>query len=754
MPEWLLEKILDHLWTTDIVGIWACIIYGICLCLVYRLLKDKPSKEYIRIRRWLLGTIAAIGIPLVVIYMFLWEPVEELSVSDLILCVSIILMVEAAIWLYLFKIKSFERRKMDRIYEAEGSSIEKLQKLQGIRKDRLLPREASLLRMRLAVVYYELGYFHGIEKLLADCENDSWKMMMQAILAEFRGEMEESQKLLLAAASDADLKKKDHYLWMQLLNNIGRSYRIAGNYQEALAYYRLACDELQIPKERNLADSVYGGYVFNLCLLNHDWSEIEQALDEYRNIVGKDTVQGCIKYNNLLIEAAKQADKESIWKKAIYDGFNEVMAMGLQDDRQRVIFETTSLRLANTSHVNFMPEIEAIRKDLDKFCMLPMPDRFFMVKELFIFFEPTSGVHPAILSMCREHYEMASRYIKEQAMADIDEYIETLPIEAVNVRAAMLREKAGIMKHQEEYSFKECKKLLLDVREIHESNNNYKEALRTSMALADEHFLDKNMTVDFKPKDIDSAREAIEYTENLLENMQFSPEAADVMGQIAIMHIRLEEYEKCVPYAEKIKCMKLSHHHFTPLFQTIVDVVDVVSRVLELEKAVANLKENPYLLRGLSENAQSFLEQYPEIQPWDMALLWGGLLGYEKMSLKSFLWPVALANSPAVMPITRQHVWLEVVGQERIGAPSQKNVLFELDMAYDNFKESEEHRMIFIPNMHPLDTGISETLRNDQKVSGIMDVIRQKYEVTFPKLDENGNTTVLEEIRRAILDSI
>lgn len=216
MPEWLLEKILDHLWTEGIVGMWAYIIYGTCLCLVYRLLKDKPWKEYIRIRRWRLGTIVAIGIPLVVIYIFLWEPVAELSISDVILCVSVIFMVEAAIWLYLFKIKSFERRKMDRIYEAEGPSIEKLQKIQGIRKERLLPKEVSLLKMHLAVVYYELGYFHGIEKLLADCENDSWKMMMQAILAEFRGEMEESQKLLLTAASDADLKKKDHYLWMQL----------------------------------------------------------------------------------------------------------------------------------------------------------------------------------------------------------------------------------------------------------------------------------------------------------------------------------------------------------------------------------------------------------------------------------------------------------------------------------------------------------------------------------------------------------
>ena len=71
MPEWLLEKILDHLWTAGIVGIWACIIYGICLCLVYRLLKDKPWKEYIRERRWMLGAIVAIGIPLIVIYMFL-----------------------------------------------------------------------------------------------------------------------------------------------------------------------------------------------------------------------------------------------------------------------------------------------------------------------------------------------------------------------------------------------------------------------------------------------------------------------------------------------------------------------------------------------------------------------------------------------------------------------------------------------------------------------------------------------------------
>ncbi|MCD7806617.1 MAG: hypothetical protein LUH19_04655, partial [Lachnospiraceae bacterium] len=61
-------------------------------------------------------------------------------------------------------------------------------------------------------------------------------------------------------------------------------------------------------------------------------------------------------------------------------------------ESQRLIFETTSLRLAYTSGVNFFPPLEAIRKDLNQFQNLKMPERYYAMKELQIMFRPESPV--------------------------------------------------------------------------------------------------------------------------------------------------------------------------------------------------------------------------------------------------------------------------------------------------------------------------------------------------------------------------
>ena len=64
------------------------------------------------------------------------------------------------------------------------------------------------------------------------------------------------------------------------------------------------------------------------------------------------------------------------------------------------------------------------------------------------------------------------------------------------------------------------------------------------------------------------------------------------------------------------------------------------------------------------------------------------------------------------------------------------NTIYELDMAYDNLQESDESRKLFIPQMHPLETEKSLTLRRDLEETRMRMAYIEGFYYSFPHVDK------------------
>ena len=310
----------------------------------------------------------------------------------------------------------------------------------------------------------------------------------------------------------------------------------------------------------------------------------------------------------------------------------------------------------------------------------------------------------------------------------------------------MQTELAGIMRYQKEYSLEKCRELLLSVRDTYETNGLLLDAARVSIHLADEHFAAVNLDKDLMPKARESLKEAMQYAERLVERMQLHPEIAEVFAQIAWMYVRLHQYESSTKYISLYQKMELSEMHFAPWFRSQMTAVQLIDRVLRRKRRIEELCGNPERLQDLSPQAREWLRQYPKVNSLDMTLLWGGLLGMETVFIKYRLWMGVTPNGVGM----KVHHWLcipEILDEkQRIAA-----TLLELDMAYLNLEETNEERMLFLPGLHPLESGRSVRLRKDQEAAQMVVPVMQQRILAFPHKDAEGNATVLEEVCQAVL---
>ena len=745
--DWILEKLFDYAAASKSSLLMAYAVYLIIAALIIsNIAKNQFSwKAYMKIPRWGCHVVLLFLLPAAGISLVLGFP--GLSAGCRFFFVGGIAVVFLALAASLRFGKSGERRRMDHAYKTEGNPIERYRRLMEIRQDRLTPKEQKLWKKRLYFTYYEMGSLKQAETLMRETEpEDSPRfLMVQSILKENAGDLKGAQELMQKAWGDSSVRTEDHSLWVQILNNLGRTYRISGNFRESLTYYKQAVDELRLPEEEKLAESVYTNYIFTLSLLHYSWEAIEEALKEYESRLDLTKPENRGVCMNLRITAAKQCGRPDIWKRLIEDGFDEIMTMALPEE-QRLIFEATSLRLAYTGGVNYIAPLDAIRKDLNSFFKLKMPARYLMIKEIHILFRAESGIPPQILDLYGEVGAAASSYIREQAVSDIRQYLDSLPAEAVAERCTMQTELAGIMRYQKEYSLEKCRELLLSVRDTYETNGLLLDAARVSIHLADEHFAAVNLDKDLMPKARESLKEAMQYAERLVERMQLHPEIAEVFAQIAWMYVRLHQYESSTKYISLYQKMELSEMHFAPWFRSQMTAVQLIDRVLRRKRRIEELCGNPERMQDLSPQAREWLRQYPKVNSLDMTLLWGGLLGMETVFIKYRLWMGVTPNGVGM----KVHHWLcipEILDEkQRIAA-----TLLELDMAYLNLEETNEERMLFLPGLHPLESGRSVRLRKDQEAAQMVVPVMQQRILAFPHKDAEGNATVLEEVCQAVL---
>lgn len=125
-----------------------------------------------------------------------------------------------------------------------------------------------------------------------------------------------------------------------------------------------------------------------------------------------------------------------------------------------------------------------IRADFVNYLSQPMPESFYLFKELSIFFRNLSTIPPQDYNAV---FLTVKEYIEHQAIQDIDGYLLSLEPWQVHERAKLLQEMAGIFKEaQQSYVFSKVQRILQDVADLYEKSGLCIERIDTLLNLADE----------------------------------------------------------------------------------------------------------------------------------------------------------------------------------------------------------------------------------------------------------------------------
>ncbi|MCD7806618.1 MAG: hypothetical protein LUH19_04660, partial [Lachnospiraceae bacterium] len=341
-------------------------------------------------------------------------------------------------------------------------------------------------------------------------------------------------------------------------------------------------------------------------------------------------------------------------------------------------------------------------------------------------------------------------YFTHRANEDIKNYLATVPADAVYQRCNLQRELVDVMHYCGDYSFSECKEILLSVRNSYESNGLMIQAMRTAISLADECFWEGNLDEELMPRNMDDLNEAMDYADKILSTVLLHPDCADCFAQMAWMSLRLHQYDHCVRYVNQFNKCNIKEAHYAPWFQYSLWASRLILRVREIEKCINSIKESAEKLQDLPANAREWLKRYPNPEDdYDTVLLWGSLLGYDPVFVKQKCWIGQEVGGQAKI---KNHHWLCI--QEFDPANKVTQTVLELDLLYPQINPGPPEKILFVVGMHPLESGRDVGLRQDQENSHIIvqNVLRSTRK--FPTKDRNGNTTILEQLRAYITNAL
>ena len=147
-------------------------------------------------------------------------------------------------------------------------------------------------------------------------------LCLQSLFDERAGEFEKARQNLLLAVGEHD-NVKDRHLAM-VYNNLGRLEKMLGNTTDTLHYYRKSADLSVHFKEKALIHIAYPN-IIDTYLLRGDNKKAASFLNEYSNLIDKDNIDDLLKFNNYMLEYARQTGNKVLVLDAVTQGRIEIL---------------------------------------------------------------------------------------------------------------------------------------------------------------------------------------------------------------------------------------------------------------------------------------------------------------------------------------------------------------------------------------------------------------------------------------------
>ncbi|MBE6064820.1 tetratricopeptide repeat protein [Clostridium cochlearium] len=420
----------------------------------------------------------------------------------------------------------------------------------SIDEKRLFKNERLQLFRKKAYTLYRLGDMTKSKNILNIIEdnNEPNYLMLKAMICENSLDLDGASEYLQKALNSIN-KSNDGILEAIIYNNYGRLRRMEGNLLDAINYYRLSANIAKKHKNKLIIHISFQNLI-NTCLLKGQIDNVEKYLKEYETLIDTNILNDAIEIYNLKVQMARQyLDKNAVMK-VIINGYNDISDR--VKNKRRLIFDINVLRMIFNAGMNFDFVMDQIYLNLDEYFTLEMPDRYFLLKEVEI---PLKEIN---FPYCHKYaliHKKIVKYMKTEALADIENYISNLKDYEIIKRCSMEKERVRILtQYIKPYNFEAIYNYMTDVKDIYRKNNMLIDMILMDLDIADECFSPQNYEGEkIKPLPFKKMKEHVEYAEKSLSSLKRYPVIDECNIRLAIYFFKLGDENKSKIYLERFE---------------------------------------------------------------------------------------------------------------------------------------------------------------------------------------------------------
>lgn len=439
-------------------------------------------------------------------------------------------------------------------------------------------------------------------------------------------------------ACDADTDKQ---IRIQILANRGVSYVILGQFKDAddCFYAAIQYGQKYRIQQKSIWEVLYYNFIFNKTRLKPDitMDELQPFFDEMKIHFDMELPVDYLMIQNIQMELLRQtnAGKKAI-DENIYYSFDYLMHSSIPEVN-RCVLEASIARMIWSARLDPSGILEAMNGDLEAFRSLPMPAKYKCFKELDLLFQ---DLHGDIVTRYDRLKQNAIWYMTNQAEADLEQFRQTLPQEAIYERCFCFREIAGLQKRRADaYSWEKMSEQFSNALILYEENGLELDIQMCRLAMIDEGCAPANLDQRFNLRHLAEMHRQLQEIESFLPSIEKHPVLTELYLRLSFYCLRMDEYEKCKQYYERFaqQSRTFSNNHFAPWMHAYHMVVSFAVRVLYFIEAADLISRSPELLnedRLVRDWFQYFYQGDGLIQ----SIVLGGFMGYKEIPVKSRIW--------------------------------------------------------------------------------------------------------------------
>lgn len=425
----------------------------------------------------------------------------------------------------------------------------------------LLKKEITELNLKKTFLFYLSGDLNKAEHHLNQVDDESKPYYLM-----LKGMLEESKMNFIAASNyfqkalNITSENEESELQAMIYNNYGRLRFMENNLTDAITYYRKG---FELSKKQISRGTVHiaAQNLIHTNLIKGNGPKASEYLQEYEALFEDKTLTDLREIFNLRIEIARHNGTKNEISKVIDEGYQEIRPL-LTKKKQRV-FDISILRMKFNSQTDFTDIMDCISKNLNEYFNLSMPEKYLTLKEINIPLQAMKlQFHP--YHKYAYTHRLINKYMKTDALKDIDEYLSELKSFEVNERCAMELESVSIQKGWiKPYNFKRIYSTMEDVKDIYHKNGNHIEAIFMDLNIADECFAPENWSeraIQKIPKE--RMEKHVQLAADGLDRLNKYPRVAEGYIRLAVYYMVLNKRELAKKYFEAFEETNVPIHDF------------------------------------------------------------------------------------------------------------------------------------------------------------------------------------------------